>query len=364
MIVLALSISFLVTFFTLPIVIRLFKAINFIDTPDRRKIHKISTPSLGGIAIYFSVLLTMIFLVSLTDLSTYKFFIAGVVVALILGIRDDIASLYANQKLVFQALAAFLAVYYANINLTGFYGLLGFHEIHPIVAVIMSMFMVIALTNAFNLIDGIDGLAGSIALLCASFFGIWFLKMGMNFYSILCFSLVGAFGAFLFFNWQPSKIFMGDTGSLVTGFILSCVAIEFINTNHNLPVNTAWRFNSFLAVAFSLLIIPIYDTFRVFLIRILAGGSPFVPDKKHIHHILLKQGFNHGSSSIILIVLNFFIVAITIYFDFVGSSWLIFGQLIVVSLFGLFFDLRLTAVIKRQRQKSKEERSLYISKSA
>ena len=363
MLVLAITISFLLTFFTLPIVIRLFRAINFIDTPDRRKIHTISTPSLGGIAIYLSILLTIAFVVPFSELYSHKFLIAGILVALILGIRDDISSLYANQKLVVQTLAALLAVQYAGIRITGFYGMAGLGEVHEFIAIGISIFIVISLTNAFNLIDGIDGLAGSLALLSSSLFGFWFLQAGDQFYSILCFTVASAFAAFLFFNWQPSKIFMGDTGSLVTGFLLSCIAIEFINSNSQMVAGPL-KFNSFVAVAISLLIIPIYDTVRVFTIRISRGKSPFIPDKKHIHHILLKQGFSHGRASLVLIAFNLLIVIGTVLMDQIGNTRLILSQIIVITAFGLIFDWRLAQYLKAQREKNKSVRDMYISKSA
>lgn len=304
MLVLAIAIPFLLTFFTLPIIIRVFKAINFMDAPDRRKIHKINIPSLGGIAIYLSILLTIAFVIPFNELYSHKFLIAGLIVALILGVRDDISSLYANQKLVVQTLAASLAVFYADIRLTGFYGILGIGEINEILAGIISVFVIVVITNSFNLIDGIDGLAGSLALLASTLFGVWFLLLGDEFYSILCFSVASAFAAFLYFNWQPSKIFMGDTGSLVTGFLLTCIAFQFINSSHALESENLLKFDSYVAVALSLLIIPIYDTLRVILIRLYAGRSPFTPDKNHIHHVLLKQGFSHSNASLILIMFN------------------------------------------------------------
>ncbi len=364
MLILAVIIPFLLTFFTLPIVIRLFKAINFIDTPDRRKIHKINTPSLGGIAIYTSVILTILFVIPYSELSIHKFLIAGLIVALILGIRDDISSLYANQKLVVQTLAASLAVLYANIKLEGFYGILGIGEINSIVAILLSIFLIVAITNSFNLIDGIDGLAGGIAFMASALFGLWFFQAGEQFFTILCFSMASAFVAFLFFNWHPSKIFMGDTGSLVTGFLLSCVAIQFINSNHMPDPGIPLKFNSFVAVALSLLIIPIYDTLRVFLIRIAAGKSPFVPDKKHIHHILLKQGFSHSQSSLILILFNLVIILLTVAVDQLGNTVLIAIQAFITGMFGLFFDLRLTRYLRIHREKHKLEKDMFISKSA
>ena len=140
------------------------------------------------------------------------------------------------------------------------------------------------ITNSLNLIDGIDGLAAAFSFVVCAFFGSWFLFAGNSPYALLCFALGGGILAFLFQNWEPSSIFMGDTGSLVIGTILSVFMIQFINQNYSLPVNQTIKFNSSIVTAICVLIIPLVDTTRIIIIRLYRGISPFTADKRHIHH--------------------------------------------------------------------------------
>lgn len=364
MLLTGIAISFFVTFSTLPIIIRLFRSINLLDAPDRRKIHKLSQPSLGGVSIYAGVLISLLFVVPFETLGAYKFFFAGIVISLLLGMRDDISSLYANQKLVFQVLAAFVSVYYADIALTGMYGLFGVYELPGWLSVAFSVFVILSISNAFNLIDGIDGLAASVAVVISLVFGVWFLLIGDDFFATLAFVIVSALVAFLVFNWHPAKIFMGDTGSLVTGFILGVMAIRFIDQNASLPVGSDLVVNAPITIAFSLLIVPIYDTLRVMTIRVYNGKSPFYPDKRHIHHTLIRQGFNHAQATLILLAFTVVVFGISTQISFMGNhlSLIILGAMAVS--FGAVWDLRLKKYLEKEKAKASTNRSLYLSKSA
>jgi UDP-GlcNAc:undecaprenyl-phosphate GlcNAc-1-phosphate transferase len=358
------AISFFVAFALLPVIIRVFKSINLLDSPDRRKVHKMSKPSLGGIAIYAGVILAMTFTIPLEYLAEYKFLVAGMVISILLGMRDDVSSLYANQKLVFQVLAGFITVYYAGIKLAGLYGVFGINDFPDWLAITFSVFVMISLSNSFNLIDGIDGLAASLAILVSTVFAVWFYINGDTFFAMLSMMLISALIAFLIFNWYPSRIFMGDTGSLVTGFLLSALAIRFIDTNASLSEVATYRFDAFVAVAISLVIVPVYDTIRVMAIRIYEGRSPFFPDKKHIHHILLRQGFNHAQATLILVAFTFFVFLIVSQLQFLGDTILIISSFTISFCFGLFWDLRLKRHLQKERERASKNREMFISKSA
>jgi UDP-N-acetylmuramyl pentapeptide phosphotransferase/UDP-N-acetylglucosamine-1-phosphate transferase len=360
MLLVAIILSFLISFFTFPVIIRVFKSINLVDSPNKRKIHKLNIPSMGGIAIYLGVMLTIIFFGSLEALQMNKFLLAGLVIIFLLGIRDDISSLYANQKFVVQIVAALLAVHYAGIKLTGFYGLAGINEMPESFNLIFSMLVIIAITNAFNLIDGIDGLAGSIGILASTIFGLWFLSIGMSFQALLSLSLAASLVAFLVYNWHPSKIFMGDTGSLPTGFLLACLSIIFINSQLEYSQQS---FNGFIPLVLAILIVPVYDTIRVMIIRVFDGKSPFSPDKKHIHHILLRQGMNHAQSTMILLAFNGGLILLTFVFRNTSDVLLIGGQTILTVAFGAYLDRRLVKYLKK-RAHALGRRSLIVSKSA
>ncbi len=358
---LAVSISFFLTFISLPIIINVFNSIDLLDIPDRRKIHKVSKPSLGGLAIIGSLLVTLLFLLSLVQLASIKFFLAGILMVFVLGIRDDISSLDAKQKVVIQLLAAILVVQYAGIYLTDLQGFMGIFELHPIVGKAITVFIIIALTNSFNLIDGIDGLASGIALLTLLFLGINFFYSGHSIWSLISISLASAIIAFLYFNWYPSKIFMGDTGSMSLGFILSVLLISFIKISDPILVEDV---SAPIGVAVSMLIVPIYDTLRVFLTRLAAGRSPFMADKSHIHHTLLKLGLDHGQASSILLGFTFLATCLALLLQGMGNNWLVLSLLLFITLVGTFMDFLLKRRIKIMQKSKTPEEGLRISKSA
>jgi len=170
------------------------------------------------------------------------------------------------------------------------------------------------ITNAFNLIDGIDGLAGTLGIIGAFTFGLWYHYLGMSQYTILCSALIGSLLAFLWFNKTPAKIFMGDTGSMLIGFIMSLLAMKFIESVRVLPREHAYKILSVPVFTCTVLIVPLFDTLRVFIIRMSKGKSPFHPDRNHIHHILIDLGFSHlqgtvslGAFTILMILLIFFL---------------------------------------------------------
>lgn len=356
----AASVAFCLTFITLPVVINILNSINLLDIPDRRKIHKISTPSLGGIPFVFSAILALLIVMPFSDLSDIKYLLAGILITFILGIRDDVSSLNARQKLVIQTLAAFLVVHFLGTYLNSFYGFLGLEEISPLFGKLISTALIVILTNAFNLIDGIDGLAGGVAIIVFTFLGVWFFYNGVSSYALLAITMASSILAFMYFNWYPSKIFMGDTGSMVLGFTLSTILIKFIQTNELATWN---KFDASVAMAIGLFILPIYDTLRVFAKRVLQGKSPFQPDRNHVHHILLNLGFNHGKATTILLSFVILMSVATYFLQSLGNNWLITIQLSFVVVLGGVLDI---IIVKRMkmRERQLESTQFTISKSA
>jgi len=361
-IVLAVLSSFIVTFIVLPIIIKVSRSIDLLDNPDRRKIHSISTPSLGGIAIFLGFSLAVLITVPLADLSAIRYFLFGIIIMVFLGVRDDVANMTAKHKLAIQIFAALMVVYFSEIRLDGFYGIFGVNDMPVWFNIPFSVFVIVALTNSFNLIDGIDGLAGSIGILILGYLGWAFLAEGHIAYSVICISLVGALFAFLFYNWFPSKVFMGDTGSLSMGFVISSMVIHFINLANDggftLPIESA------VGVGMSLLILPIYDTLRVFTIRFVNGKNPLDPDRNHLHHGLLKLGYNHAQATLILLSFNVIILAIAIVLNFyLKNGELILAIASIVAVITIFFEYKLSK-LKYLKKSVARDRNLYVSKSA
>ena len=361
-IVLAVLSSFVVTFIVLPIIIKVSRSIDLLDNPDKRKIHSISTPSLGGLAVFLGFCLSVMITVPLADLIAIKFFLFGIIIMVILGIRDDVANMTAKHKLAIQIFSALMVVYFSDIRLEGFYGILGIYDMPLWFDIPFSVFVIVALTNSFNLIDGIDGLAGSVGILILGFLGWAFLAVGELAYAVVCISLVGALFAFLFYNWFPSKVFMGDTGSLSMGFVISSMTIHFISLaeggGFELPIDSS------VGVGMSLLILPIYDTLRVFTIRFINGKNPLDPDRNHLHHGLLKLGMNHAQATLTLLSFNAIILAIALLLSVVLQN----GELIltitsIIALVTMVFEYKLSK-LKYLKKTVSRDRNLYISKSA
>jgi UDP-GlcNAc:undecaprenyl-phosphate GlcNAc-1-phosphate transferase len=227
-----------------------------------------------------------------------------------IGLRDDILALTPRQKLYSQFLPVILLVVLNRTTLNSTYGLLDLPEMPVVIIWAVSIFTLIILTNAYNLIDGLDGLAGTVGIITLTIFGIWFYLIGNMAISLVALSFAGGLLAFLFFNWQPSKIFMGDTGALMIGFLLSYLTILFINVNYQLPDSDPFKFKSSVGTAICVVIIPVFDTLRVIILRLRQGESPFHADKNHLHHQFLNLGFSHARSVLFLAAINIVMIVI------------------------------------------------------
>ncbi len=350
--------SFLVTLTLIPVVIRVFKSINVLDKPDSRKIHSIETPSLGGIAMFVGLILALLFSVPFLELANEKFFLAGIILIFLLGVRDDLSSLQANHKLIVQLFAACLVVFLMDIKISGLNGLFGVNSFGWYFDEIFTIIVIAIMTNAFNLIDGIDGLAGSIGLLISIIFCFLFTYVGDQFSAVIALGISGATLAFLIYNWYPSKVFMGDTGSMMLGFILTVLFIRFLS----IPADITGQVSP-VALVLSLFVLPTYDTLRVFMIRFFTGKHPLSPDRNHIHHVMLKLGFNHGQATILLVAYNLLFFITTFLLQSMGELWLILGMSLITVSIGIMLDRK---VIKREaaRTASLYSDRMNVSKTA
>jgi UDP-N-acetylmuramyl pentapeptide phosphotransferase/UDP-N-acetylglucosamine-1-phosphate transferase len=292
--------SFFFGFMMTPVLIFLLKKGNIIDAPGGRKIHVGFVPSMGGIAIVMATFGGLLSWFSVEQLLETRYFLVALGIMFLVGLRDDLIELSAVQKLVGQCIPAFFVIIMADIRFTSLYGFMGIYDLPYPVSIPLSFLVVIVLTNSFNLIDGLDGLAGTLSVITFSFLGWWFFYADMAAYSLISFTLVGGVLSFLVFNWHPAKIFMGDTGSLSLGFALTTLMMLFVDTNGTMLASEGWKINAPLAAGIALMIVPIYDTLRIFTKRSLKGRSPLKPDKSHVHHFLLRMGLRHNEVAILL----------------------------------------------------------------
>lgn len=339
-ILLTLTTAFLIGFLAMPVLIGAFKKMQVVDKPGGRKIHKNETPSMGGIVIFLSVLLTAFLWLDISNLVDIRYVIAAFALMFFVGLRDDLVELSPFQKLGGQSVAAFMVVFMSDIRISGFYGFLGIYELPLILSYVITFIALIGLTNAFNLIDGLDGLAGTVSVLTLGFLSWWFNIVGMPSFGMFSLILLGAVLGFLVFNWYPAKIFMGDTGSLSLGFALSVLTILFIDTNGTMSSVTPWKFNAPIASGMALMIVPLYDTIRIFSKRIRRGKSPFMPDKNHVHHFLMRMGLTHDKVSITLGVIMLFFISLI----FIGIAYSDFVMIPLIILTAVLLGARLDAI--------------------
>jgi UDP-GlcNAc:undecaprenyl-phosphate/decaprenyl-phosphate GlcNAc-1-phosphate transferase len=329
--------SFLVGFLLTPIVILILKKINILDSPGGRKIHNRFIPSMGGIAFVTAAFISSIVWFDFFQLVQLRFFLAAFGLMFFVGLRDDMVDLTVGQKLLGQLICTYLVVVMAGIRFTSLYGFFGIYELPLLVSYGLSFFTILVLTNSFNLIDGLDGLAGSISVVTLLFLSWWFYQAGLESYAVFSLILVGAVLSFLVYNWHPAKIFMGDTGSLSLGFALAVLTILFIDRNGTMAEFEGWKFNAPIASGVALLIIPIYDTSRIFIKRAMKGKSPMAPDKSHVHHFLLRMGFRHDQVSLTLVFIKIGFIALI----FLGSELSDHVLLPIIVLVAVILGLRM-----------------------
>lgn len=317
-IILSAALAFLITFFAIPVIIQVAKDKKLFDEPDERKVHKNVIPTLGGLGIFAGFIIATLMGVPSAISSELQYFAAATTVIFFLGIKDDILVLSASKKFIGQLIAAGIIIKFGGIQLNNMHGFLGIYEIPNMASIVISIFTIIVITNSFNLIDGVDGLAGSLGLLTTLVFGTYFFYAGQLTYAVMAFALAGSTIGFLIYNFSPAKIFMGDTGSLLLGLVNAILVIKFINVAGNPASN--FPIEAAPAIGFSILMIPLFDTLRVFGLRILDRRSPFSPDRTHVHHFLLALGLSHRMVTITCVLVNITFISLAFFLRNLGTT--------------------------------------------
>lgn len=311
---LAAIVSICVSLFSIPNIIYIAKRKRLLDMPDnQRKLHTRIVPNLGGIGIFFAFFITASLLIQ-GDFSKWNYIATACLILFITGLKDDLVTISPSKKFLAQAIAATITVVFAGVRLHSLGGLFGIHDLPVAISIPFSIIGCMFVTNAFNLIDGIDGLAGTIGVYISVMLGSCLAAYGNASAAILAFSMGGAIIGFLRSNLPPARIFMGDTGALLIGFVVSVLSILSINAYH--PGGTVGQFitsaPAVFVIALSVLFVPVFDTFRVFTLRILRGHSPFRADRTHLHHYLLDLGLSHGKTVIVILLMNVLITLLAI----------------------------------------------------
>jgi UDP-N-acetylmuramyl pentapeptide phosphotransferase/UDP-N-acetylglucosamine-1-phosphate transferase len=306
--------TFLIGFLLMPFVLNFAKRKNFVVRPNKRTSHNGIVPNIGGLDIFCSLLTVFILLLVFHRLSL-PFFI-GFCLIFIIGFIDDRLVLSAVWKLAGETLCAFFLIYLSDVRITSLYGIFEINELPLIASYVISYIVFILIVNALNHIDGIDGLASGLGIVYSFFFGIWFYLTGFQYISLFCFACAGSLAVFFLYNVfgrSNRKIFMGDSGSLVLGYLVTFFAINFCEFNANFSIPTLYHFMSAPVSVMCVLFVPLFDIVRVALTRIKNGISPLCPDKNHIHHLLLRLGFTHRKVTIILVAVTLVFTALAIF---------------------------------------------------
>jgi len=287
--VLSLTISYII----FPKIIYISFKKNLVSDLNERSSHVNKTPTLGGISIFIAIMLTLSFYCSYFESKNYSSLSASLIILFFMGVKDDVLVLTARKKFFGQIIAALIVIIISDVRIKNLHGLFGIEDLNYIVSVLLSLFTYIFMINAYNLIDGIDGLAGSIGILFSLVIGICFYYIDEIFYAVISFSLMGALLAFLYYNFSKyQKIFMGDTGSMIVGFLISYLSILFIS-NPEITIGNV-SFSNLPIIVMSLFFYPLIDTIRIFSLRLfILKKSPFLADSNHMHHRLLSLRLTH-----------------------------------------------------------------------
>ena len=317
--------SLLVVAFAIPSIITVSFRKRLFDLPtEARKVHKRIIPNFGGIAIFTGFLFSCSLFIPAAVLPEANVLMAAGLILFMTGLKDDIVGLSPLIKFVAQFTSAIIITVVANLRISDLHGFFDIYQMPYYASVIVTVFFIVGVVNAFNLIDGIDGLAGSLGVILSVLYAIMFYKANEPGWAYLSIALTGSLLGFLFFNFTPAKIFMGDSGSLLLGFVAAVLSVKCnsIGVINNIVVGTL-HITSGLGLILAILIIPIFDTLRVFTIRILKNGSPFTADSNHLHHRLLFLGLSHMQATLMLSVVNVLIIVMALSLQSLGNTQLV-----------------------------------------
>ena len=331
-----------VAFFTaqwlIPQAIRFAHRFQLVDYPNLRKQHIQSTPILGGVSIFVSV----VFALSLTSLIIYNYptidfkvvfgLFSAISLMVFFGLKDDIFDVSPLEKIIFQIITSLFIIISCEIRIDNFDGLFGIYALPTIFSYVFSVFVFVIVVNAFNLIDGIDGLSASVGLISTLCFGVFFFLNNQVIQSLIMFCYSGALASFLIFNFKK-RLFLGDNGSMSLGVLIAFGIFSVITATNkaNLVGGTGYFIDNSSVIVLALISFPLLDTIRVFCIRLIQGKSPFAPDRNHLHHHLTYLNFSHMESTFLIVIYTIVITGIALAL----SSWDItnhfFGMLFLSS---------------------------------
>lgn len=305
----ALLTGFVITYLSVPAIVRLSLVKRLYDEPDDRKVHGRRITALGGVAIFAGIFFGFVFFSAYLPNPALNSIVLAMAILFVTGIKDDLFPLVPVKKFIGQFIAILIVAVQGNVRIVALYDLYDTYNVLPYwLSIILTVLFFVLIINSFNFIDGINGLLSSIVLVICGVYAYFFFRMEAALFLILAMSICGALLAFLRYNLFNAKIFMGDSGSLVLGFLVAVLTIYFIQRAYEYEPNIFYNIHG-MVFAFSVLIIPVLDSIRVVFIRVfIKRTSPFSADRNHIHHALLDIGLTHFQATLTLTAVNLCIV--------------------------------------------------------
>lgn len=340
-------VSAIMAMMLLRIVMNVAKKYNLFDKPNARKVHKTPIPSMGGVSLMGGVFVSLLFaLVRGIDLQLLSVYFCLFLISIV-GLVDDLKDISARIRFIIEFLmAAFLI--YQGIEIKDWHHLFGESSLPMYITHILNLILIVGIINAYNLIDGIDGLAGGLSFISVVFTGTLFYRVGLYDYALLAFTIGAALATFMSFNANPAKIFLGDTGSLMLGTVIAVFIMKLWGVTRGSQASVTDL--DFWQILITLPAIPVLDAFRVAVFRVMKGRSPFSADKTHIHHHLLKLGYQPFQASILLWIFQCTILTVVVLIKPVS---ILFELLVVVVLYIMFYGAVVGLYEKMQASRKK-----------
>jgi UDP-GlcNAc:undecaprenyl-phosphate GlcNAc-1-phosphate transferase len=321
--VLVVVISTAITWLCIPSILHVARARHLYDDIGHfRKEHDHGIPRLGGVAIFVSFTITSLILGIIDKSLPVSYMLTACIILFAMGLKDDLSGVNSSTKFIIQAVVAVILVVPGDIRIHDMYGIFNIYSLPYVPSVLLSVLLIMLIVNSFNLIDGIDGLAATTGIIVNCTFSFLFLYLHQYELAAIGLAMAGAILGFLRFNIMPARIFMGDTGALLIGLISAVMALKFITLSMAGDGGSPLMFYS-PALTIAILAGPVFDTLRVFLLRISKGKSPFEADRNHIHHRILKLGLSHVQATLCLSVIGMLSIGAVFLFNRLGNSLLI-----------------------------------------
>lgn len=344
--------AFGIALWLIPKVITWVNKRGLLAQPNHRTSHTIPTPSMGGIGIFAGLLIALPFLECRLEIVAIMLSVA---ILFVTGFYDDVYEIKSMVKLLIQFIIA-IGLFFAGFSIHNLHGIFGIYEISTMWSFMITILFIIGVTNAFNLIDGIDGLAGGISVINSAFFGLIFILNDQFSYAMIAFALVGSILGFLKYNYHPAKIFMGDTGSLFLGLLMSVFVIKTFQTNASSEMS--------ISLSIILVFLPVFDTLRLFLYRMSKKKSPFLADKNHLHHLVLKVVPNHAYATMIICSFHGFLMGFIFLSEIISIKLFITLLLIFLVFITTSFLITIAFItLKNHLQKVKKSIQLIVNKN-